>query len=410
MLIWLAAAALTLASPPHAPRARACAPAAAATATVPTTLPTTLPVEVWSNHIYVKVCIADRDLDFILDTGAGGTSLDLSIAKQLGVRLGNTFTVGGAGAGRVAGAQVADASVTLAGSSIMQPIATAIDFSGLPPREGHRIDGILGYDFVARYVVAIDYARSELRIYDRDRFQYAGPGTSIPIVLINRFPHIDAAVTLADGEALRGRFVIDVGSGAGLALTKPFVDEHRLRERVGPTIHRTSSGGIGGSAPSDFCRVESLSLGAFTVARPIAQLYGDSAGVLSARGQWVGNIGGGILRRFTVFFDYQGKRMILEPNARLNDAFEADMSGLNLVTNDSLSSIVVANVTAGSPAAEAGLQNGDVVVSVDGAPASRELLGELRERRFRRPGEHIVFTVRRAGEVKQLELVTRRLI
>jgi hypothetical protein len=34
----------------------------------------------------------------------------------------------------------------------------------------------------------------------------------------------------------------------------------------------------------------------------------------------------------------------------------------------------------------------------------------LRERRFRRPGEHIVFTVRRAGEVKQLELVTRRLI
>ena len=89
---------------------------------------------------------------------------------------------------------------------------SAIDLSRLPRLEGHRIDGILGYDFISRYVVAIDYARHELRIYDQPAFHYDGPGVSVPVTLINRFPHIDADVKLADGETIRGRMVIDVGS------------------------------------------------------------------------------------------------------------------------------------------------------------------------------------------------------
>jgi hypothetical protein len=407
MLALFAAGALGLAPTPVVPRvAGACTSSAIQT----TALPATIPVEVWNNHIYVKACIADHELDLILDTGAGGTSLDLNAARQLGVHLGQTFSVGGAGPGRVAGAQVEDASVTLDGSSIVQPIVTAIDLSRLPPREGHRIDGILGYDFIVRYVLAIDYARSELRIYDRDQFSYDGPGTSVSVTVINRFPNIDAQVKLADGETLRGRFVVDVGSGAGLTLTKPFVDDNRLRDRVGPTIRRNGSGGIGGPAASEIGRVASLSIGGIELTRPTAQLFGDSAGALSQRGAWVANIGGGILRRFTVLLDYQRKRLIFEPNTRLGEPFESDMSGVGLVMDDSLSSIIVDIVAPGSPAAEAGLIHGDVVLAVDGALASRRLLGELREQRFRRPGEHVVLTVRRDGETKQIEIVTRRLV
>lgn len=405
MLTLFIAAALSLAPT----TARRVATACTSSAVEATALPATLPVEVWNNHIYVKVCLAERELDFILDTGAGGTSLDYNIAKQLGVRFGQTFTIGGAGAGRVAGARVENASITLTGSSIAQAVVTAIDLSRLPAREGHRMDGILGDDFIARYVVAIDYARSELRLYDRDRFHYDGPGTSVPVTLINRFPYIDAAIKLADGETLRGRFVVDVGSGAGLTLTKPFVDDNRLRDRVGPTLRRTGSGGVGGMTTTEIGRVSSLSIGGIELARPIVQLFGDSAGVMSQRGAWVGNIGGGILRRFTVLLDYQAKRMIFETNASIAEPFDADMSGAALVTDDSLSSIIVDAVAPGSPAAEAGLVRGDVVVSVDGAPASHNVLGELRER-LRRPGEHILLIVRRDGETKRVEIVTRRLV
>ena len=53
------------------------------------------------------------------------------------------------------------------------------------------------------------------------------------------------------------------------------------------------------------------------------------------------------------------------------------------------------------------MMHGDEVVSVDGVPGSPRLLGELRER-LRRPGERVAFVVRRSGEEKRVEIVTRR--
>jgi hypothetical protein len=407
MLTFLAAAALALAPSPvrAAAPVRACAPAPSRA----TPLPATIPIELWANHVFLKVCVAGRELDFILDTGAGATSLDLETAKHLGAALGQTFSVGGAGPSRVAGARVDGASATIAGTSIEQPVRSAIDLSRLPPVEGHRMDGILGDDFISRYVVAIDYARRELRIYDRDAFRYDGPGASVPVTLINAFPHIEADVKLADGATVRGRMVIDVGSNASLSLTKSFVDEHRLRDRVGPTIRRTGGGGVGGATTSDVARVAALSIGGIEMSRPIVNLYGDSAGALTRSGSWEGNIGGAILRRFTVYLDYHAKRMIFEPNATLHDSFEVDMSGVVFRMNDSLTTIVVENVAPDSPAFEAGLMHGDVIVSVDGVPGSQRLLGELRER-LRRPAERVSFVVRRGGEEQKIEIVTRRMI
>ena len=406
MLALLASLALISTISARLPELRSACPAVPAAATV---LPATIPVDVWNNHVYVKVCHGGQELDFILDTGAGSTSIDLNTAKRFGDRIDHGYTVGGAGPGRVAAARVEKDSITLAGSSITQPVVQAVDLSRLPAREGHRIDGILGYDFITRFVVAIDYARRELRLYDHAAFRYAGPGTSVPVKIIDRFPHIDAVVKLDDGETLTGRFVVDVGSGGALSLTKPFVDEHRLRERVGQTIRRGGSGGIGGTMASDIGRVAMLSIGGMQLPRPITMLFGDSAGVFSRRGPWVGNIGGAILDRFTLLLDYQGSRMIFEPNASFAEPFDADMSGASLAMDDSLAAIVVETVVRNTPAAESGLEPGDVVVSIDGAPPTQQALGALRER-LRRPGERIVLLVRRNGEMRRIEFVTRRLV
>ena len=110
-----------------------------------------------------------------------------------------------------------------------------------------------------------------------------------------------------------------------------------------------------------------------------------------------------------MFLDYQNKRMIFEPNATMHDAFEADMSGMLLRLDDSLTTIAVETVAAGSPAAEAGIIPGDEIVSADGALGSQKLLGELRER-LRKPGERVLFVVRRGGEEKRIEIVTRRMV
>ena len=403
----LVLAAVLLAAPllAQTPDSTACAsspPSAAAR-------PATIPIDVYSNHVYVKVCAGDRPLDFILDTGAGATFLDLHTAERFGIKLGSGFTGRGAGAGTIAGAQLDHVDVRLAGSSLVQPVPSALDLSRLPPREGHRMDGILGYDFIKRFVVAIDYVKQELRLYDARTFRYDGPGTSIPVTFSGNHPHVDAEVRLADGSTIKGRMVVDVGSSSSLALTKVFVDENHLRDRVGPTVHRRSGGGVGGPVTADIGRVEALKIGGVEIARPVTSLQGDSAGVMTGNADWVGNIGGDILRHYTVFLDYANKRMILEPHAGTSEPFEADMSGLMLVMNDSLTSATVDYVVPGSAATDAGLAVGDTLVSIDGQPANGAAIRELRKR-FRRDGERIVLVVRRGGETRTVTLVLRRLV
>ena len=388
------------------PDSTGCATAPAASAS---TQPATIPIDVFSNHVYVKVCAGDRPLDFILDTGAGATFFDLHTAERFGINLGPSFVGRGAGAGTIAGAQLSDARVRLAGSPLVQPVPSALDLSRLPPREGHRVDGILGYDFIKRFVVAIDYVKQELRLYDAASFKYEGSGTSIPVTFSANHPHVDAEVGLSDGTTLKGRMVVDVGAAGSLSLTKPFVEENHLRDRVGPTIHRRAGGGVGGAVMADVGRVASLKLGAVEVARPVTSLVGDSAGVMSGNAEWVGNIGGDILRRFTVFLDYAHRRMILEPHPGVEEPFEADMSGLGLIMDDSLTTAAVDYVVPGMAATDAGLVAGDTLVSIDGKPANAAAIRELRKR-FRRDGERVVLTVRRGGEVKTVTLVMRRLV
>jgi len=387
------------------PDSTTCAPAT----TAPTAKPATIPIDVYSNHVYVKVCAGGRPLDFILDTGAGATFLDLHTAERFGIKLGSSFVGRGAGAGTIAGAQLNGATVRLAGSSLVQSVPSALDLSRLPPREGHRMDGILGYDFINRFVVAIDYAKQELRLYDARDFKYDGPGSSIPVTFSGNHPHVDAEVRLADGATLKGRMVIDVGAAGSLSLTKPFADQNRLRDRVGPTIHRRAGGGVGGAVNADIGRIASLEIGSVEVARPVTSLAGDSAGVMSGNNDRVGNIGGDILRRFTVYLDYQHKRMILEPHAGADEPFEADMSGLGLVMNDSLTMASVDYLVPGMTATEAGLAVGDTLVTIDGRPANAAAIRELRKR-FRRDGERIVLTVRRGGEERTVTLVMRRVV
>jgi C-terminal processing protease CtpA/Prc len=164
---------------------------------------------------------------------------------------------------------------------------------------------------------------------------------------------------------------------------------------------------VGGAVMADIGRIGSLKLGAIEIPRVVTSLAGDSAGVMSSNAQWIGNIGGDVLRRFTVYLDYAHKRMILEPHAGTDEAFEADMSGIGLVMNDSLTTATIDYVVPGMAAADAGLAPGDTLVAIDGHPADAAALRELRKR-FRRDGEHITLTVRRGEETKTVALLMSR--
>jgi predicted metalloprotease with PDZ domain len=160
----------------------------------------------------------------------------------------------------------------------------------------------------------------------------------------------------------------------------------------------------------DIGRIASLRIGNIALASPTTTLFGDSAGVFSDNGgQWIGNIGGEILRRFVVYFDYGAKRMILEPTDAVGEKFEADMTGATLAGRDDRQHLLVDFVLAGSPASEAGVAVGDSVIAINGKAVTPETLTEWRKI-SRRVGDEVELTVRRAGETKTIRFRNRRLV
>ena len=90
----------------------------------------------------------------------------------------------------VIGAGIAGASVAYQLRQLGQTVAV-IDMSELLRRMGLDVVGILGFDFLSRFVTKVDYANQLISFYDPDSFKYTGNGHNIDV-------HIDKTRTVGD--------------------------------------------------------------------------------------------------------------------------------------------------------------------------------------------------------------------
>jgi hypothetical protein len=279
----------------------------------PVVSPIVIPIYRYTDLIFVKVCVGNREVDYLLDSGASFSAIDYSLGKRIGLRFEDkTFGVGGTGANVATGYVVQKGTIRLAGTTIEDAITAAIDLHPTAKRAWHVLDGILGYDFIRQHVVAIDYGRHELRLYNPKTFRYAGKGVTIPVKLDGRVPYVDLDIKLIDGDSLRGSFLVDAGSNLGVTLSKPFIDAHAVRNRVGNVVRPAGVAGVGGVAQRVNGRLAGVFLMGIELPNADVTLFGDSATALDEKGR-AGSIGGRVLEKYVVYFDYQNKRMILEP-------------------------------------------------------------------------------------------------
>jgi hypothetical protein len=283
-----------------------------------------------------------------------------------------------------------------------------IPLAHVQPLVGRRFDGLLGQDFLGRFVIEIDYAARALRLHDPARFEYAGTGERLSFTSSMNLVAVEATVVQPGAAPATGRFVLDTGGGemASLVLSAPFVTEHALRRPGQPVLSPAVGGhGAGGTVSADIGRVAELRLGAVALRDVLATFTRDSAGFF-ASAEFAGVIGNETLRRFRVFIDSARSEVILEPAAALDEPFHADASGLTLhAEGPDLEVARVASVD-GTPAAEAGVQAGDVLLAIDGRPVSKVVAARdaLRE-----PGRRAL-SIRRGAETLTLTIEARRLI
>ena len=373
--------------------------------------PIVIPFELVTRHIMIKVRINNSDpLWFIFDTGDKVAIVDIGRARSLGLNLQGEVNVGGAGAGTVKGAMVRDASLGVVGvEGNPQPVVMAIPLEPLEPRFGHEVDGIIGADFIKQYVVEIDYPARVLKLHDKNKFAYSGPGEIIPISFIHGgYPVAEAQITVPERPPIKGRFVLDVGSGASLALHRPFAEQAQLPTPSQKTIRAMGTGGVGGKVSGRAGRVAELKIGKFQIENPLT-LFSEDKGGAFASTEIQGNIGAMILSKFNVMLDYSRSRIILEPNASFKDPIGPVSNGLKIIADGAdYKTFRIEEVLEDSPATEAGFLSGDLILTIDGRPSAELTLSLLNET-LEKPRPHKL-SVRRGDKTVEITVTPRRLV
>ena len=366
-----------------------------------------IPIDMRSHHVAVRGRVNGSDSVWVvIDTGASSSALDQGFVRGLGLRTFGQHEAMGAG-GPVPGISVADVTIDLPGLRIHRDAMDAIEMASLGAQAGRRLDVIVGSELFMHNIVVMDYEAGVMEVWDPAAFRWPKGGTVVRMTLIENHPYVEGTITLPGRAPLAGRFVIDTGSSAALILSPATVE----RERVAAAFPRKLEAvgrGVGGELKNTIGRAESFSLGAARIEAPIVVCPSAGAGYISAPGT-VGNIGGQVLSRFRVTFDYGHRRIGLESNRSRSNPFEADMTGAGITYAAELGVARVTSVPPGTPAAEAGIQPGDLIESLEDVGIAELTYGEFRER-LKQDGREVRLGVRRGDQALSIKLRLRRQI
>jgi hypothetical protein len=368
-----------------------------------------LPFEYQARHVWLRASVNDGPpADFIYDTGASMTVIDSAYAAKIGLRTEGLQQGQGAGAtGGASFAALSSLTVAAAGGDGIEVkdarVAVLSVNSVLAPYFWRDCAGVIGFDFINRFVNELDFDARLLTLHDPKTFQYAGPGTAIPMTLAGHTP----VVTMKLDGGITGDFRVDVGSGSTVDLHTPFVKRHDLMTKAGRGVE-VMGGGFGGTFTTRMVRMKKLEIGPYSWTDPAVSLSQATVGAFTSE-DYAGNIGNRLLERFKVTLDYERRQMWLEPGRLYPRRDPMLRSGIQLVRH--ADTVKVASVLAGSAAEKAGLRVDDRVTALDGKPVLElgfegvaALLDEGAE------GSTHTLDIVRSGKAKKLKLTLREML
>lgn len=352
------------------------------------------------NHIYLPVVVDCKERLWILDTGASITVLSRKFAEELGLQ--TEGNIKGKGAGGTIDVQFTTLpSFRLQGIKFDPQTAAVIDLEDLNRILGEDIAGILGYDFLSRFVTRVDYANELISFYDPETFTYSGDGRELDVHMKGSVFMVQAAL---DGEHT-GTWLFDIGAST-CSLDDTYAFRHGFASRKGVVA---LGRGAGNTFKTTRLKCKSFELAGFKVDDPTVTYSPDFADTLGSTDE-IGGLGTSLFRNFIVYLDYLNERVILEPGQDFNRQFPENRSGLQFTLGES-GDFEVMFVAPDTPGEQAGIAVGDKVVSVNGIKAEHLAnLNTLRELMMETPGTEYTFLVNRNGEEKKLKLKLRDLL
>lgn len=406
-----------------------------------------MPFQLINNLIFLPINVNGAQLNFLLDSGVEETILfSLEDSEKVVFNDIEKIELRGLGVeGSVAGLKSANNYLSFGGfhdhaHDIYIILDQDFNFSshiGIP------VNGIIGYRFFKNYLIEINYDSKKITVY-RDQNQVRKRITrkfsQLPITIEKNKPYVSAVVEQRGAHSVK--LLVDTGSSDAVWLfpqaTAISIPELHFIDYLG----RGFSGDIHGRR----ARLSLFNIAGYAFKDPIVA-FPDVASLrnLAMVENRAGSVGGEILRRFTIIFDYEKGMMYLMKGKQYDRPFDYNMSGIELQHGGlqwvqetvPMQTVVtsapyelnpekmrnefkykfelkplysISAVRSGSPAEITGLRKDDVLVSVNYKKAYRYSLQQLNTLLKTEEGKYITIEIERNNIVMAFRFQLKKML
>lgn len=402
-----------------------------------------------NNLIVIPLEVNGAKLSFILDSGVSTPILfNLSELDSLPLNNVSEITIKGLGNGEPIKAFSSRGNTFKLKNlrNFSQLLYVVLDkHLNFSPTVGIPIHGIIGYDLFQDFVVDINYGSEVIKFYDPKYYKKGNSKKSetLPLSIINEKAYVDGKIVIEEDFSIPVKLLVDTGSSDAVWLFENYekgigIPEKNYTDFLGK--------GLNGNIFGKRTKVSSVHIGSFSLKNAKAAFPDlESFSAVKDLGNRNGSVGGEILRRFNIIFNYPQGEITLQKNGNFKAPFRYNMSGIALqhngvryiaesitdsrgVVNNSererqlgdvqimmesktrislVPEIIVSGIRAGSPAHEAGLQEGDIVIAVNGKKVHSYKLQEVLEMLNEKKGKRIRLLVERLNKDLTFNFVLR---
>lgn len=371
-----------------------------------------IPIEIHNNLVVVRVILNNAiPLKFIIDTGVRTAILtQKSFSDILQLTYSRKYTLAGPGGEKLIDAYIANnVSLTLPGVIGKGHALLVLEEDYLELRNylGTDVHGILGYELFSRFIIQFDYQRKIMTLMLPEKFKPKKSYDIIPIRIQDTKPYLLAPININNKHSLNAKLLVDTGASHGLLLEPESDGRIVLPEK---TVNNIIGRGLGGVITGKTGRIESLELGNYKIHDVLVNYpdsnsyYGDT--LKYTRVDRNGTLGGEILSRFNIIFNFPLEKIYIKKNASFKKKFYFSLSGLDIkAKGSSLNIFEVVNVRENSAAEKAGVRIGDQILSVNGVIAKDLHLNQINGLLLSRPGKKIKLEVRRVNTTQMISII-----
>lgn len=284
------------------------------------------------------------------------------------------------------------------------------DYFHLDEIMGEHIHGIMGASIFRNYVVKINYNQQVITLYNPATFKAPKSRyTRHEIQLERNKPYVNSRIKLSGDTSIQTKLLLDTGAGLSLLLYANshnglVLPEHILKANIGSGLGGFLEGYVGRVTDFEFCGYPFRHL--ITNFQDVSDIQ-DSTAYSNKQGI----IGNDLLSRFNLILDFPGEVLYVQPNRHFKTNYNYDRSGLSLIaTGTNLNRMIVSYVLENSPGYEAGILEGDEIVSINGNPTAILRLNGCLDKLQGQPGRKMRLRIKRNGEKLVKVLVLRELI